>query len=418
MLHLMESGFFGKQLLNEGSLSLSENLKVRIFQSFYNFHHQETWILVDGIPGKNTANAMKGYFPKSVKTFDELYGKWLADLKTGNMEVLKQLNNIHNLRALQAILCLAGAITVIPDGVLGPITKAAIKEKLGVDDITKVSDDALKKLTDEASANVKATDMSFEADGFKVDGAAAGGTTDANAGKTDANAKDNTGTDNNTEIEKSNAEFKNVLSQVASKVAKFVYKYGEFKSKSVGKDKDGNIIGNSYEVYDTSNNKIAYLPFNTEFYNKAKKEGFVDGGCWYYDENTNKLYFYKCGANLKTAYIYSMSASSEGIVQMFKDDFQKIINKAKGYYEKLGTYEAGGDGGKIFYNSWGYEMGRIKNFYNKAIYDAYPSHQYERHMPIMKGCWQYFSEDGSFWIFDCSLKGKKLTTANAFRYKP
>ena len=124
---------------------------------------------------------MKYYFPAHYRTFDRLYEKALEYIKNNNLSDLKTLNNIHNLRLLQSILCLAGETDVIPDGVLGPKTKTAIKEKLGVDDITKVDDNVLKKLIDDASANVKATNMSFEADGFKVDGAAAG-TTDANTG--------------------------------------------------------------------------------------------------------------------------------------------------------------------------------------------------------------------------------------------
>ena len=172
MLHLMESGFFGKQLLSEGGLNISKDMKVRIFQSFYNYYNQSKWILVDGIPGTNTVNAMKYYFPEYYQTFYDLYDKALEYIKNNNLSELKKLNNIHNLRALQSILYLAGYTEVKPDGVLGPITKDAIKAKLGSDDITKANDDKFVDLIDAAIANVKATDMSFEADGFKLDDSA------------------------------------------------------------------------------------------------------------------------------------------------------------------------------------------------------------------------------------------------------
>ena len=172
MLHLMESGFFGKQLLSEGGLNISKDMKVRIFQSFYNYYNQSKWILVDGIPGTNTVNAMKYYFPEYYQTFYDLYDKALEYIKNNNLSELKKLNNIHNLRVLQSILYLAGYTEVKPDGVLGPITKDAMKEKLGSDDITQVTEEALKKVIDEAIANMGRTDMSFEADGFKLDDSA------------------------------------------------------------------------------------------------------------------------------------------------------------------------------------------------------------------------------------------------------
>ena len=289
----MESGFFGRQLLNEGNLPLSDNLKVRIFQSFYNYYNQSKWILVDGIPGTNTANAMKYYFPAHYRTFDRLYEKSLEYIKNNNLSDLKTLNDIHNLRVLQSILCLAGETNVMPDGVLGPITKAAIKEKLGVDDITKVSDDALKKLTDEASANVKATDMSFEADGFKVDGSTAGGTTaDANTSTTDANTST---TDANAEqIKKHNEIFINGLKRLIGQVKPYWYQFGTFKFDRET-DKEQNYI--HIDIFDKNGTELKnyYLSHPTKTFNDSAKGRFENEGCWRYIDATKRIYFFKCG---------------------------------------------------------------------------------------------------------------------------
>ena len=173
MLHLMESGFFGKQILSEGALSLSEDMKVRIFQSIYNWWgNQDKWILVDGIPGKNTANAIKNTTMSKFdrQNLDTYIGVALYNSQRSTSEIAenyRNLNDIHNVRALQVILCLSGRTEVKPDGVIGPVTKAAMRDKLGYDDITKVTDEKLKAVIDEAISNVEATDMSFEIAGVQ-----------------------------------------------------------------------------------------------------------------------------------------------------------------------------------------------------------------------------------------------------------
>jgi peptidoglycan hydrolase-like protein with peptidoglycan-binding domain len=331
MLHLMESGFFGKQLLNEGNLSLSENLKVRIFQSFYNYYNQSKWILVDGIPGTNTANAMKETFKKDKVSKDDFEKDHLDSLNRVKnddyLSDLKTLNDIHNLRVLQSILCLAGAITVIPDGVLGPKTKAAIKEKLGVDNITKVDDNVLKKLIDDASANVKATDMSFKAEGVEVVGGAGGttsGATDANTSTTDANTGTNAGTTADANADEAKRKeldkiFFSDLNGIIGIVKDYVNKYGMFDAP-----KDSQVINFYYP--NILNSESTYFgeaknPTKT-FENIAKSKGFETEGCWRYIDTTKKIYFFKCGEykrsgfTTKTQNFYKVNETPESLSEI------------------------------------------------------------------------------------------------------
>jgi peptidoglycan hydrolase-like protein with peptidoglycan-binding domain len=313
MLHLMESGFFGKQLLNEGNLSLSENLKVRIFQSFYNYYNQSKWILVDGIPGTNTANAMKETFKKDKVSKDDFEKDHLDSLnrvkKDDYLSDLKTLNDIHNLRVLQAILCLAGETDVIPDGVLGPKTKAAIKKKLNVENITEASDDTLKKLIDDASANVKATDMSFKAEGVEVVGGAAGTTADATSGATDANTSTTDGKpkeDSGTKSDQENLkkEFLKSLDNVKDIVKNYINKLGFFEVYESQQIKfyGYNYITGAENLVNTQAHNNLTAPTSEMFRRESKKLGFEKKGCWRYIPSTGKIYLFQCESVRKAQY--------------------------------------------------------------------------------------------------------------------
>jgi hypothetical protein len=179
MLHLMESGFFGKQLLNEASLSLNLNTKIRIFQSFYNYWDAgSNTILVDGNTGGKTKVALEATMKKWAKNaFNKeniaaIYSSILRQTSSKNLANLKNLKDEHNARFFQAVLCLAGNTSVIPDGVIGNNTKTIMRSILGSDETTKVSDDKLRTLISTAISNVNSNDLSFPVDGLKIDLAA------------------------------------------------------------------------------------------------------------------------------------------------------------------------------------------------------------------------------------------------------
>jgi len=192
MLHLMESGFFGKQLLNEGALSLSEGMKVMIFQSIHNYFNENNRITVDGIAGDQTAKTLNGKkelgydFDKDLSGELKSYYKTQLNKAKKFLSDFKSSNDIHNVRMLQVILCLAGRTEVKPDGIIGPITKEAMSNKLGADNTAQVKDDALTKTIDEAISNVEATsNMGFSVKGIKT----SSGNTNTSSGKTSTSSE-------------------------------------------------------------------------------------------------------------------------------------------------------------------------------------------------------------------------------------
>jgi hypothetical protein len=55
MMNLMESGFFGKKVLNEG-LNITPGMKIALFQAAYNYLFGKN-ITVDGQTGSQTGQA-------------------------------------------------------------------------------------------------------------------------------------------------------------------------------------------------------------------------------------------------------------------------------------------------------------------------------------------------------------------------
>lgn len=199
MFHLMKNGFFGKQLLNEGALSLSEGMKVMIFQSIHNYFNENNRITVDGIAGDQTAKTLNGKkelgydFDKDLSGELKSYYKTQLNKAKKFLSDFKSSNDIHNVRMLQVILCLAGRTEVKPDGIIGPITKEAMSNKLGADNAAQVKDDALTKTIDEAISNVEATsNMGFSVKGIKTSSGntnASSGNTNASSGNTNASSE-------------------------------------------------------------------------------------------------------------------------------------------------------------------------------------------------------------------------------------
>lgn len=278
--HLMEN-IFGKKLLTENKLRFEENLKIRIFQSIFNYSEINLDLDIDGIAGTNTIKAINTliksdegqyYFPNGFTNegLVKYYSGELSILKNDSSN-LKQLSSSHNVAMLQTILCLAGKEKVIPDGVIGTITRTAMREKFGTEDIKSVKNDVLAKVISEAITNVKDSYLLFKVDGVDKT------TTNKNDNQKKTSEKDNR-----------NKLFHAALDMLIDKVisASPYPTFGQFKTTGIG-----------YNVYNVQETYIAYLPPNKEFKDIAKSEGFVDGGCWWYDKiYTKKIYFYKCGA--------------------------------------------------------------------------------------------------------------------------
>lgn len=163
MMNLMESGFFGKKILNEG-LNIKPGMKIALFQAAYNYLFGQN-ITVDGQTGPQTEAALesakKKYASDNIdnKMFNVFYADFIdAIIKANNVKLGDKNNN----RIIQVLLHLAGATTVAPDGIIGDKSKAALKQFLGVENIDAAG---IKLLADKANVNIDTTDLSFNGTG-------------------------------------------------------------------------------------------------------------------------------------------------------------------------------------------------------------------------------------------------------------
>jgi len=163
MMNLMESGFFGKKILNEG-LNIKPGMKIALFQAAYNYLFGQN-ITVDGQTGPQTEAALesakKKYASDNIdnKMFNVFYADFIdAIIKANNVKLGDKNNN----RIIQVLLHLAGATTVVPDGIIGDKSKAALKQFLGVENIDATG---IKLLADKANVNIDTTDLSFNGTG-------------------------------------------------------------------------------------------------------------------------------------------------------------------------------------------------------------------------------------------------------------
>ena len=400
MLHLMESHFFGKQLLNE---NFSENIKVRIFQTFYNYFEDTiNWILVDGIPGKNTANAIntlmndrKSHFTAGFteKSLTSYYKMVLNTIKAKYLSNLKELNNIHYVRVLQAILHLCGRTEVIPDGVVGTKTKAAMREKLGTDNAAQIPDDKLNGIIDFAIKIVDATNMTFKIEG--VEGATgAGGTGGGGTGGGTGAGETSDG---------------NVYRKVT-----FTLDKGLGTIYKAWRNSDGSYqtAGTIYIGGDSGKTKEADFPSSaTETYyyaviNEIKMEGTlslavdINGPFSYPDADTRKS-----TDKVKFKKITSNNISLDAVlkvhypVNLFLTELNKVKGIVKNYSNKLGSFSVIGTGISFY----GYNF--LTNKKNYVYTTPAPTKKFKE---IAKekgfdtqGCWRYIPSTDRIYLFKC-----------------
>lgn len=158
MMNLMESGFFGKKILNEGVFA--PQVKIKLFQAAYNYIYNQN-ISVDGEKGVQTNAAIeavkkalgkdklddagvKDFYEKFLTKLDE--SKESINVGQGGANTNKILN-----QAIQALINLAGTPIGI-DGVIGTKTIAAIKtvaedsEVINSQNITTITTKAVKNI--------------------------------------------------------------------------------------------------------------------------------------------------------------------------------------------------------------------------------------------------------------------------------
>jgi len=133
MMNLMESGFFGKKILNEGVFA--PQVKIKLFQAAYNYTYDKN-LAVDGVKGGQTDAAIEAVKKDLGKdklddvNIKDFYTKFLTKLdeNRANINVGEGGSNTNrNLNlAIQALINIAGQAIPI-DGVIGAKTIAAIK---------------------------------------------------------------------------------------------------------------------------------------------------------------------------------------------------------------------------------------------------------------------------------------------------
>lgn len=158
MMNLMESGFFGKKILNEGVFA--PQVKIKLFQAAYNYTYDKN-LAVDGEKGVQTNAAIEAVKKDLAKDklddagAKDFYQKFLTKLDESKASINvgqggANTNKILN-QAIQALINLAGTPIGI-DGVIGTKTIAAIKtvaedsEVINSQNITTITTKAVKNI--------------------------------------------------------------------------------------------------------------------------------------------------------------------------------------------------------------------------------------------------------------------------------
>ena len=398
----MENGFFGKQLLNE---NIAENVKVRIFQTFYNFWQKNEWILVDGIPGKNTLNAINEVKKLSpwkeafLKGFDDglksFYLNKLNEIKDRPVLIsdIKSFRSIHDIRALQAILHLCGSTGVIPDGVVGTKTKAAMRERLGTDVIANVTDEKLKEIIDLAIDNVDTNNMSFKIAGVE-DAAGAGGTGDATTGGTSTTADAKTSLFGGTSVDLKG--LKEWL--LKNKVLKGAI--GTVRDQSTDKRTLRVSSDNTKDTVDINSDLLDNYEGIADFFRYSPEAGnFI-----LYDKDGKVLLkksLKDVAIDPKIAEMQKDAVQAEANKNMLFNSLTEMKSKVKSYWHPYGTFKFKRVDTEEFST---YEVLDKNGNFITQIYgttESFKSFENKLNFNSNGGCWRYFSEKNRISLFRC-----------------
>jgi hypothetical protein len=299
----MESGFFGRMVLSEGTFT--PQVKVSLFQAAYNYTYNKT-LVVDGAKGGQTNAAIEAVKKDLGKdklddaNIKEFYTKFLTKLddNSANINVGEGgSNNNRNLNlAIQALINLAGQAISI-DGVIGAKTIAAIKT-ITNDDSGVINKDTIRSITGLAvKTNVQG--------GLGIDGIAA--------------------------INGKTPEELNSEQNIEANYAKSIEEWKKFPCITTN---------NAYKLVKNTDGTVMY-----------KLNGhYLFGNGRGYIESSQKSYTFSCeNGNVKASYDEPAAKtaakpaapsgdSSPETLKKFGADMKKLLETIKSYTQKWGFY--------------------------------------------------------------------------------